>query len=335
MKVALTCNTLPLDYARESGDDTFAEFDAPSTIEAIKAALLNYCDEVEVVEADENAYEKLRRGNFDFAFNIAEGIRGEAREAQIPAMLEMLGIPYSGSGVTTLAITLDKRRTKEVLEANVIRTPRFQLLSRAEELRPDLQFPLFLKPNGEGSSRGITAKSLVSSKVELEEVASEMLATYRQPVLVEEYLTGREFTVGLIGNQPEVLPIVEVSFEGLPEGAPRFDCYEVKWIYDSLDAGFDTTTCPADLDGDLRSRIEKAATRTFEALEVRDLCRLDLRLDGDGEPCVFDVNALPGLIPDPAENSRFPKAAYAAGYSYEELIGKVFDAALAREGILK
>ena len=335
MKVALTCNILPPDYSRESGDDTFAEFDAPSTIEAIEKALLNRCDEVEVVEADENAYEKLRRGNFDFAFNIAEGVRGEAREAQIPAMLEMLGIPYSGSGVTTLAITLDKRRTKEVLEANGIRTPKFQLLSRTEDLRSDLQFPLFLKPNGEGSSRGITAKSLVSSKRELEEVTTEMMAAYRQPVLVEEYLTGREFTVGLIGNPPEVLPIVEVSFDGLPAGAPRFDCYEVKWIYDSLDSGYDTTTCPANLDDDLRSKIAETATRTFEALEVRDLCRLDLRLDGDGEPSVFDVNALPGLIPDPAENSRFPKAAYAAGYSYEELIGKVFNAALAREGILR
>ncbi len=335
MKVALTCNTLPSDYSRESGDDTFAEFDAPSTIEAIRKALLNYCDSVEVIEADENAYHKLKRGNFDFAFNIAEGVRGEAREAQIPAMLEMLGIPYSGSGVTTLAITLDKRRTKEVLMANGIRTPRFQLLSRAEDLRSDLQFPLFLKPNGEGSSRGITARSLVSSKEELEEVVTEMVAKYSQPVLVEEYLTGREFTVGLLGNLPEVLPIVEVGFEGLPENAPKFDCYEVKWIYDSLDAGYDTTTCPANLDDDLRSRIEKAATRTFEALEVRDLCRLDLRLDNQGEPSVFDVNALPGLIPDPAENSRFPKAAYAAGYSYEELIGEVFNAALAREGILR
>jgi len=335
MKVALTCNTLPPDYSRESGDDTFAEFDAPSTISAIRTALLNRCDEVEVVEADEDAYERLRRGNFDFAFNIAEGVRGEAREAQVMAMLEMLGIPYSGSGVTTLAITLDKRRTKEVLEANGIQTPRFQLLSRADDLRSDLKFPLFLKPNGEGSSRGITAKSLVSSNEELEEAVSEMAATYRQPVLVEEYLTGREFTVGLVGNPPEVLPIVEVSFEGLPAGAPKFDCYEVKWIYDSLDAGFDTTTCPANLDDDLRARISEAATRTFEALEVRDLCRLDLRLDEDGEPSVFDVNALPGLIPDPAENSRFPKAAYAAGYSYEELIGRVFDAALAREGILR
>ena len=333
MKVALTCNILPSDYSRESGDDTFAEFDAPSTVEAIRSALLQHAESVAIVEADEEAYERLRHGNFDFAFNIAEGIRGEAREAQIPAMLEMLGIPYSGSGVTTLAITLDKRRTKEVLLANGIRTPKFQLLSRAEELRSDLDFPLFLKPNGEGSSRGITARSLVSSEEELDAVATEMVAKYRQPVLAEEYLTGREFTVGLLGNPPEILPVVEVGFESLPAGAPRFDCYEVKWIYDSLDAGYDTTTCPANLDEDLRSRIEKAATESFDALEVRDLCRLDLRLDGDGEPSVFDVNALPGLIRDPAENSRFPKAAYAAGYSYEGLIGKIFSSALSRQGI--
>jgi D-alanine-D-alanine ligase len=333
MKVALTCNILPPDYSRESGDDTFAEFDAPSTIEAIRKALLRFCDSVTVVEADEDAYETLRRGGFDFAFNIAEGVRGEAREAQIPAMLEMLGIPYSGSGVTTLAITLDKRRTKEGLVASGIRTPRFQLLTRGSDLSQDLNFPLFLKPNGEGSSRGITAKSLVTSREELEGVVSEMVSRYRQPVLAEEYLAGREFTVGLLGNPPEVLPIVEVSFEGLPEGAPRFDCYEVKWIYDSLDAGYDTTVCPAEVDDDLRSRIEDAAKRAFEALEIRDLCRLDLRLDGDGEPSVFDVNALPGLIPDPEENSRFPKAAYASGRSYDQLIGEIFASALARQGM--
>lgn len=333
MKVALTCNILPPDYSRESGDDTFAEFDAPSTIEAIKRALLKFCDSVTVVEADEDAYETLRCGGFDFVFNIAEGVRGEAREAQIPAMLEMLGIPYSGSGVTTLSITLDKRRTKEVLAANGIRTPRFQLLSRESDLSEDLNFPLFLKPNGEGSSRGITAKSLVTSREELQGVVSEMVSRYRQPVLAEEYLAGREFTVGLLGNSPEVLPIVEVSFDGLPKGAPRFDCYEVKWIYDSLDAGYDTTVCPAEVDDDLRSRIEDAAKRAFEALEIRDLCRLDLRLDGDGEPSVFDINALPGLIPEPEENSRFPKAAYASGRSYDQLIAEIFASALERQGM--
>lgn len=333
MKVAITCNILPEGYQREVSD-AFAEFDSCDTVEAIKEALLNYCDEVVVIEADENAYEAIKRERPDFVFNIAEGQRGEAREAHIPAMLEMLGIPYTGSGVTTLAITLDKRRTKEVLIANRIPTPKFQLMPRAkDELDPKLKFPLFVKPNFEGSSRGITAKSLVRSEEELCRAAKGIIEKYRQPALVEEFLPGREFTVALLGNSPpRVLPIVEVCFESLPEGAPRFDCYEVKWVYDSADSSYDTTRCPADVSEELRRRIEAVSVRTFEALEIRDFCRIDLRLDEKGEPNVLDVNALPGLIPDPKENSRFPRAAYAAGYTYEALIGEMFTTALRRVG---
>lgn len=334
MKVAITCNTLPVGYTRESGDDTFAEFDSPKTIDAIRDALHRYSDAVSVVEADENAYEALRRGGFDFVFNIAEGIRGEAREAHMPAIMEMLGIPYTGSGVTSLALTLDKRRCKEALLANGIRTPRFQLLRTFEEYRSGLEFPLFVKPNNEGSSIGITARSLVNDEAELESVILEIVKTYHQPALVEEYLSGREFTVGVVGNSPSrVLPVVEVTFDSLPLDAPRFDCYEVKWIYDSIETGCDTTVCPAQIDADLKERIEVASKKTFQALDIRDLCRIDFRLDREGEPSVIDVNALPGLIPDPEENSRFPKAAYAAGYSYQDLIGAIFKAALEREGI--
>lgn len=337
MKVAITCNILPPSYSRKSGDDTFAEFDSPATVEAIKSALLNHRDvhRVEIVEADQDAYEKLRRGNFDFVFNIAEGLKGGAREAQIPAMLEMLGIPHTGSGVTTLAITLDKRRTKEVLLANGITTPRYQLLRSWDEFRPGMEFPLFVKPNNDGSSRGITAKSLVTCEETLEDVVSEIVEVYRQPALVEEYLIGREFTVGLVGNYPpSVLPIVEVSFDHLSLDAPKFDCYEVKWIYDSLGSGYETTFCPARVDQYLETKILDVAVETFQDLDIKDLCRIDLRLDGDGEPSVIDVNALPGLIPDPAENSRFPKAAYASGYTYQDLICTIFDAAIKRVGML-
>jgi D-alanine-D-alanine ligase len=331
MRVALTCNTVPKSYSQENGDDTFAEFDSPATVDAIKNALLNHCSEVEVIEADENAYQKLKEGHFDFAFNIAEGIRGDARESQIPAMLEMLGIPYAGSGVSTLAITLDKRRTKEVLLANGIRTPRFQLFDGVMNPKTNLEFPLFIKPNNEGSSRGITSKSLVRNKEELETVIFDIIRQYNQLAIAEEYLDGREFTAGVIGNsKPFVLPIVEVDFDSLPEDSPKFDCYEVKWIYDSPCSGYETTKCPADLTDDLRLRIENTAVDTCKALDIKDFCRIDMRLDKEGEPSVIDVNALPGLNPDPIENSRFPKAAYAAGFTYDELIGAVFEAALKR-----
>jgi len=336
MKVAITCNILPSNYLRESGDDTFAEFDSPDTVNEIKNSLLNHsqCGQVEIVEANQDAYQKLRQGNFDFVFNIAEGLKGEAREAQIPAMLEMLDIPHTGSGVTTLAITLDKRRTKESLYASGIRTPGYQLLHSWNEYKSRLDYPLFVKPNNEGSSRGITAKSLATCREELENAVSEIVEAYRQPALVEEYLPGKEFTVGLVGNSPQVLPIVEVSFDHLPSDAPKFDCYEVKWIYDSLEANCETTFCPAKIDKDLENRIYEAAVETFRALDIKDLCRIDLRLDENGQPSIIDVNALPGLIPDPAENSRFPKAAYAGGYTYQGLIWAIFDSALERVGML-
>ncbi len=330
MKVAITCNLQPDKYSHEV-NDTFAEFDSPKTIKTIKKALLNYCDKVVIINADEKAYEKIKRHKPDFVFNIAEGIKGESREAHIPAMLEMLGIPYSGSGVTTLAITLDKRRTKEILLSRGIYTPKFQLLRKAsEELDNSFEFPLFLKPNYEGSSRGITAKSIVRNEDELRSVAAEIIERYRQPALVEEFLSGREFTVAMLRNSPKVLPIVEVCFDSLPEEVPKFDCYEVKWIYDSVDSNYDTIHCPADMSDELKWKIEETAISTFEVLEIRDFCRIDMRLDKNGNPNVLDVNALPGLIPDPEENSRFPKAAYAAGYTYEEMIGEIFTSALER-----
>ncbi|MCX9075062.1 MAG: hypothetical protein OIN88_10470, partial [Candidatus Methanoperedens sp.] len=146
-------------------------------------------------------------------------------------------------------------------------------------------------------------------------------------------LSGREFTVAMLGNPPRVLPIVEICFDSLPAGVPKFDCYDVKWVYDSARNDYDTTFCPAQISNELQQQIERTAQRTFEVLEIRDFCRIDMRLDDEGNPSVLDVNALPGLIPDPKENSRFPKAAYTAGYTYEEMIGEIFMAALKRAGM--
>ncbi len=332
LKVAITCNIQPENQSQEV-TDIFAELDSPDTIEAIKRALLNYCREVIVIEADEDAYDKIKNEKPDFVFNIAEGIKGESREAQIPAMLEMLGIPYSGSGVTTMSVTLDKCRTKEILNSNGIRTPRFQLLKKADEkLNIGFESALFLKPNCEGSSKGITAKSIVKNEDELRNVAAEIIDRYHQPVLIEQFLSGREFTVAMIGNPPTVLPLVEICFDSLPEGVPKFDCYDVKWLYDSVINNYDTTICPAQISDELKRQIERIAQRTFEVLDIRDFCRIDIRLDDEGNPSVLDVNALAGLIPDPRENSRFPKAAYTAGYTYEEIIGEIFIAALERTG---
>lgn len=330
MKIALTYNPLPERDSRYRTDE-FSEFDDPSTIATIRKAIESLGHRVVLIEASEDAFEKLRNSKPDFVFNIAEGIRGRSRESQIPAMLDMLGIPYSGSGVATLALTLDKRRTKEILKIWGIPTPKFQLFSSEEESLNGLKFPLFVKPNAEGSSKGITKESLVKNKEQLRNIVNHVVKKYHQPALVEEYLPGREFTVSMVGNNPpRVLPLVEVDFNHLPGGLPKFDSYEVKWYWDSPGNDHGDVICPAVVDGELEVRLKETALKTFKVLDCLDFCRIDMRLDSEGVPNVMDVNALPGLIPDPRENSRFPKAAYAAGLTYDEMIAEILHSAFAR-----
>ena len=236
--------------------------------------------------------------------------------------------PAADSGIVTVAVTGGATAGSLALSCNGVAVPRFQVLSGGDEpLDPGMDFPLFVKPIGEGSSIGISAKSLVKNEADLRAVARELIAAHRQPVIVEEYIEGKEVTVALLGNPPRVLPIVEIEFSHLPEGVPRFDCYEVKWIYE------DRIACPAPIDEATRSKVEATALAAFGALGCRDLCRIDMRIDSDGDPYVIDVNALPGLIPDPKEHSRFPAACYAAGMSYDDIIRNILEVAMARCGV--
>jgi len=331
MIIGLTYNSLPEDNSRLHTDE-FVEFDDMATISAIKNGIESGGHRVVLIEANEDAYEKLKNTKLDFVFNFAEGLRGESRESQIPSMLEMLKIPYTGSGPLTLAIALDKTRTKEVLIHHDIPTPEFQLFKYGnEKLKKNLKFPLFVKPNAEGSSKGITGKSLVHNEKELKKRVEFIIDHYHQPALVEEFLDGREFTVSILGNNPpNVLPIVEVIFDNLPDDVPKFDCYEVKWIWDSPNSDVETVVCPAKINKKLENRIKKVALETFNTMGCKDFCRIDMRLDKNNIPNVLEVNPIAGLIPDPKENSRFPKACYAAGMTYNEIILSILEAAKKR-----
>lgn len=330
MKIALTYNALPEKNSRYK-TDAFVEFDDISTVETIKKAIEAMSHEVTLIEANENAFQKLRALKPDFVFNIAEGIRGESRESHIPAMLELLGIPYSGSGVATLAITLDKRRSKEVVGYWGIPTPKFCLLASEEQSLGGLNFPLLVKPNAEGSSKGIMKDAFVENEKDAKKIIKRIFQEYGQSALVEEYLPGREFTVSILGNDPpRVLPVLEIDFGGLPDDLPKFDSYEVKWYWDAPDNKHDGIICPAKLDKELEECLKDTALWAYEVLDCRDFSRIDLRLDADSVPNVIDVNALPGLIPDPKWNSRFPKSAYACGMTYEELIAEILNAGLRR-----
>ncbi len=330
-KIAVIFN---LKRAPEKGQpvDFYAEFDDITVPTAIKTALEKNGYVAELVEATTDMLSTLKEKQFDFAFNIAEGLSGAARESQVPALLDLLNIPYVGSGVFTMAATLDKARTKEILLHHQVSTPNYQLFTTWNQtINSDLHYPLFVKPNAEGSSKGITNSSLVHDMKELRKVLKQTIALYNQPALVEEYLDGREFTVSILGNdQPKVMPIVEITFDYLPKHINKVDSYEVKWIYDNPQNAVDPVICPAKISEELEQAIRKTALQAYKVLGCVDFCRMDVRLDSKGVPHVIDVNALPGLMPDPKENSRFPKSCYTAGMTYDEMIMTILSEAMKR-----
>jgi D-alanine-D-alanine ligase len=316
--------------------DLFAECDSEDTITAVKRAL---CERYEVIpiESDENSFLKLRKAQPDLVFNISERVYGPSRESHIPAMCEVLELPYTGSDPLTLGICLHKARTKEILTYHGIPNPGFQVVESLIDIPDDLSFPVIVKPLFEGSSKGIGDNSVVANKADLLSRVHDIAIRYNQAAIVEQFIRGREFTVGILGNHPkwEVLPVVEIDHSRLPEGANHIYSYEAKWVWDQASDPLHIFQCPAEITNDLAYGIVELAKRTCRILGIRDWCRIDLRLDEFGIPNILEVNPLPGILPLPEENSCLPKAAREAGYTYSGLIHRVVDEALMRYGILK
>ncbi len=312
-------------------DDLYAEWDDFETIDAVRSALARR-HQVTLVEADHNAFATFQALRPDLVFNMAEGLLGASRESQIPAMLDMLGLPYTGSDPLTLGNCLDKRRTKEILNYHRVATPRFALVEQLRDIPARLRYPLMVKPILEGSSKGVPDSALVRHRKQLLQQVEWALATYRQPLLIEEFLPGREFTVAMIGNDAELrmLPVVEIDFSALPTGVNPIYSYEAKWVWDREDQPLSIFSCPAALDPELYNAIEQLCKRAFRVMGCHDWCRIDVRLNAQGRPHIIELNPLPGILPRPEQNSCFPKAARAAGLSYDELILSVVDAALVR-----
>jgi len=321
----------PSEPPGQPSDDIYAEWDDIHTIKALEAALASR-HQVSLVNADLDAFEKLRQLRPELVFNIAEGLHGASREAQIPAMLDMLQIPYTGSDPITLGLCLDKRRTKEVLAQHRVPSPRFWVVDSVADLPNRLSYPLMVKPPLEGSSKGVTDKALVRNRQELLSQVAWVVSNYGQSALVEEFLPGREFTVAMLGNGADlrVLPIVEINFAALPQGGNPIYSYEAKWIWDTEADPLQIFSCPAQLEPLLQRQIEDVCRSAYKALGCRDWCRIDVRLDAAGHPQIIELNPLPGILPRPEQNSCFPKAARAAGLSYDQLILSVVDAACAR-----
>jgi D-alanine-D-alanine ligase len=326
MNVALAYNVKKNKPSTDLKEQVDLEFDSVSVIEGIGDALKSLGHTVFLVEADENTFLKLKelKGQIDIVFNIAEGLWGDARESQVPLFCEVLKIPYTHSGPTTHAIKLDKEFTKYVLKgAGIANVP------------GDSNFPLIVKPNREGSSKGIMDKNVVRNKEELDKQIKELSKTFDGDILVEEYIEGREFTVAVLGNKdPQVLPIVEQKFDFLPKGMNKIASFELKWIYeDTLKNLSDAYDCPAKLDKKLEDEIVNTSKEIYRLLDVRDCARIDYRLDKEGKLYFLEINTLPGLNMDETVISYLPLAARVAGMSSKDLIGKILDLACERYGL--
>jgi D-alanine-D-alanine ligase len=323
-RVGLTYD-LKTDYEFKEGDplDANAEFDHPSTIDVIAGAIESCGFKVKRIGNVSSLIEKIGQLDVDIVFNISEGLSGRNRESQVPVLLEMAGIPFVGADALTLALTLDKVMAKKIFIAEGIPTPKFFEVKSCEELTNSdhCKFPLIVKPRFEGSSKGLSENSRVENLDGLKKQVDYIVKTYKQPALVEEFISGQEFTVAIIGNDtPEILPIVQIKIDGRLQLKDKFYTF-ARITSDRLEY-----ICPARIPQDLKKKINDLALKTYKAVECRDFGRVDFRVDNERNPYVLEINPLPSL----STEDVFMLLAKNTGISYEQMIGKILNAALVR-----
>ncbi len=317
---------LKTEYVFKRGDppDANAEFDHPLTIGVIEDAFQELGHRVVRIGSAEHLLKKLDHLCVDLVFNIAEGLQGRNRESQVPVILEMRGVPYIGADGLTQALTLDKLMAKKIFLAEGIPTPRFFELHHPDQaLPPDIAFPLIVKPRFEGSSKGLSEKSVARSARELRAQAAWLIHTYRQPAIVEEFIQGTEFTVAVIGNDPlEAWPVVQIQIDGQTDLGDLF--YTFSRIAEG--AGY---LVPAKIDRALQEKLKELAVRVYRAVDCRDFGRVDFRVDKAGNPYALEINPLPSL----STEDVFAVLATHLGLSYTQMIGRILDAAVKRLGM--
>lgn len=324
LRVGFTFNVKRVKPALDGTRDEEAEYDSPKTIQAVREAIAAAGHEVIDLEATADLPSLIETTKPDLVFNMAEGIKGRNRESQVPALLELLDIPYSGSDPAALNIALDKALAKKIVRQHGILTPNFFTMTTGKERLPrDLRFPLIVKPIAEGSSKGVHATSVVENEAELRSAAQAMIAKYDQPALVEDYIGGREFTVGMLGERrPKVLPPMEVVFLDTAETRPVYS-FEFKQDWSSK-IRYDV---PAALEQTQLKSLERAARECFMALGCRDVARVDFRMDEQGKIYFLECNPLPGLTPGWSDLVLIAKA---AGIEYNALISEILSGAIRR-----
>jgi D-alanine-D-alanine ligase len=309
---------------------------ADPVLQQIRAALASAGHAVSLLAVGsevESVVAGLRAASPDLVFNLAESFGGKsALESNVAALLNLLGLRYTGSSPAGLLLAGDKSLTKKILRLHDIRSPEFATLYRgALDWAGDLAFPLIVKPPQEDASIGITSSSVVRDLKELFGKIDEMQSQFQAPVLVEEFVDGREFYVGVLGNvQPEALPVIELDFSAMPAGLPRIASWEAKWGTDGQGAGEEfagtKSVFPDGMADDLVARMQQVAVACFQALRLRDYARIDLRVTDGGDVYVIEVNPNPYL----ERESEFARAAERGGHSYDALIARIVDLAAAR-----
>ncbi len=312
---------IALIYDEPTPESTWveAEYESPQTIEALLDALRRNGHRAVGVLFDGNLTGALRRKRPDLAFNIAEGRCGASRETIVPAVLEFLDIPYTGSDGVTLGVSLNKAMTKRLAAQTGVPTPESRLFRSAQEARAeadDLPYPLLVKPNFGGSSVGVGPESIARSASELPPLVERCIERYEQPCLVEEFIDGKDVTVGLLGNGPvEALPVGKVVAGGGMYGELAKSMHNREVI------------CPCDLPDGLDEKLIEWSLEIYRVIGARDLARVDYMLDGDGNAWMLEINPLPGLSP---YYGVLPVLAESAGYDHTQLIGRILEAAIER-----
>lgn len=316
---------------KEFGDEGFeaeAEFDSEATVEAIAAAIGRLRYEVVPIEATRELASRLGTAQVDVAFNIAEGVAKRGREAQVPAVCDLLGVEHTGSDATCLAITLDKALTCRLMAADGLRTPKAVLYSGVpKRLDHGLSYPVIVKPNFEGTSKGIHDSSVVHDEAGLMEVLKRTWEAYRSPMLCQEYVTGREFTVGVLGRgNLRVLGPLEIAFRPEMGDYPVYS-FAGKHVDNPLDNEFFRMICPAEISPGLSRRIGDFARRTFRTAGCRDVARIDLRVTPEEEIFFLEINPLPGLSP---QFGDLVIMAGKSGWTYDQVIRAILAPAVDR-----
>jgi len=328
MKIVGLTYDLKTDYQFQEGDppDANAEFDHPSTVDVIAGAIESQGFRVKKIGNANSLLENINNLGVDIVFNISEGLYGRNRESQVPILLEMARIPFVGADALTLGLTLDKIMAKKIFIAEGIPTPRFFEIKTMDDLLDldHLKFPLIVKPRFEGSSKGLSEKSRVQNLQDLKNQAEFIIETYKQPALVEEFITGQEFTVAIVGNDPpEVLPVVQIKIDGSLELDDKFYTF-ARISSDRLEY-----ISPAPISQELNDKIRELALRSYNVVDCLDFGRVDFRVDKSGNPYVLEINPLPSL----STEDVFSLLAKLKGMTYEQMIGRILNIALARYGL--